>query len=156
VNSIRLFSVAPRPVSVIKGLLPGVFLGLFLAPVSDAEPALDCVVKTVGGELTVAVTMKTPHPAEMLVNTPDGQSLFLRAADIPFQYPNTNDFESLESFTLNRISRATWFNDWGEPEAALILGPGGTYEIVLADNLETERENTLSFTCEFTIEKNNR
>jgi hypothetical protein len=139
-------------VSVIKGLLPGVFLAVILAPVSGADPAMDCVVNTVDGEITVVVTMKTPHPAEMLVSTPDGQSLFLRAADIPFQYPKTNDFENLESFTLNRKSRATWFNDWGEPEAELILGPSGTYEVVIAENLETERDNTNLLICEFEIE----
>ncbi len=135
--------------SAIKSALQAVALSGLLFADSIANSPLACTVSGSGKALTVTVTIPTPHPGEMVINTPDSRTIWLQANHIPFLHPNTDNFQQLSGFVLDIQTRGSWFNDWGEPEAVSIFSIDGTYEIVISDDVESRRNNVDSYTCEF-------
>jgi hypothetical protein len=127
------------------------FLSTIIFLEGSANPPLQCEVESIDGQTTVFINVVVPHPAEMLVYTPSEQVIVLRALDIPFQHPETDDFENLGRFSLTSKSYGTVWNEWGETESAPVLGVSGTYELVIAENIETEPENTLFYSCKFDL-----
>ena len=124
--------------------------GLFCTTSNAAEP-LQCTVTGSGDSLSIAVKISTPHPGEMVINTPEGRMIWLQADHIPFLHPMTDDFVQLAEFVMNKRTRGSWFNDWGEPEAVSIFGTDGSYEIIITDDVESRRNSSDALTCEFTV-----
>ena len=124
--------------------------GLLCTPAIAAEP-LECTASGSGESLTIAVKISTPHPGEMVINTPDGRMIWLQADHIPFLHPESDNFVQLAEFVMNKDTRGSWFNDWGEPEAVSVFSADGTYEIVITDDAESKRRRADALTCEFTV-----
>ena len=103
---------------------------------------------------TKASVIITPHPGEMVINTPDGRMIWLQADHIPFVHPVTDNFIQLSEFAMNKRTRGSWFNDWGEPEAVSLFSIDGIYEIVITDDAESRRRSAATLTCEFSIMTN--
>lgn len=119
-----------------------------------ADVPIDCAVVGSGKELTVTVNLDTPHPGEMIIRTPDGRMVWLQAAHIPFTFPVTDNFEELPGFVLDIQSRGSWFNDWGEPEAALIFSVDGEYVLEIAEDIESADSNSSTLSCLFSASVN--
>ena len=137
--------------NTIKYTLLVVALSGLLFADSFADSPLSCTVSGSGKGLAVTVKIPTPHPGEMVINTPDDRTIWLQADHIPFLHPNTDNFQQLSGFVLDIRTRGSWFNDWGEPEAASIFNVDGIYEIVITDDAESRRNNVDSYTCEFSV-----
>ncbi len=130
------------PIAILFGLM---------AAEGSADESLRCTVTGSGESLTVMVRIATPHAGEMVINTPDGRMIWLQADHIPFLHPQTDDFVQLSAFQMNKRTRGSWFNDWGEPEAVAIFSADGTYEIVITDDAESGRRNTDALACKFSV-----
>lgn len=140
-----------KSVKLMRNLVQIAFLAVFLIAAGLANSPLHCAVTGSGETLAVSVTIAVPHPGEMVINTPDGRTIWLQADHIPFLYPVTDDFQKMSSFVLRMQNRGSWFNDWGEPEAVSILSVDGTYRIVIADDIESRRNHANTYTCEFSV-----
>lgn len=77
--------------------------------------------------------------------------IWLQADHIPFPHPLTDDFVQLTEFVMNKSTRGSWFNDWGEPEAVSLFSTDGTYEIIITDDAESRRNSSGALTCQFTV-----
>ncbi|MGI9204845.1 MAG: hypothetical protein ACR2Q3_12600 [Woeseiaceae bacterium] len=117
-----------------------------------AQSSISCTVTVVDGEPRVAVIMPVPHADKVLITTPDQRRIYLRDADTPIQHPDTDDFVNMREFVLDTNSRGTWFNDWGETEVVTVLGQSGSYELIVADNLERRNAATATNSCTFSLE----
>lgn len=118
---------------------------LFLAGISHASP-IDCKVTN---ESTVMVTMKIPHPNHALVYRPSGETVWLQTSSeyIHKQVPN---FSELKIWVISSESKGTvWVN--GKATVQPIIKGKGEYHLYIAENLETEPENTYSIECYFVI-----
>jgi hypothetical protein len=116
-----------------------------------ADSPLDCQVSGAAKDFAVAVNAQTPHAGEMAVVTPDGRLIWLQADHIPFPFPVTDSFELLSTFVLDRQSRGSWFNEWGEPEAVSVFSVNGEYELNIADNIESRGDDSASLSCRFVV-----
>lgn len=107
----------------------------------------------VTGNNTVVVTMKTPHPNHALVYRPDGEVVWLQTGPeyIHRQIPN---FSELENWVITPDSRGTAWID-GKTTIQPIIKGSGRYHLYIAENLETEPENTYFIECYFVIGENN-
>ena len=140
--------------NIVKPVTQIVCLLALLVADSFADSSLICTASSSGESLTVTVKMPTPHPGEMVINTPDGRMIWLQADHIPFVHPISSDFVHLSEFELNKKTRGSWFNDWGEPEAVTLFSIDGSYEIVITDDAESGRKNADTLTCQFTVTMN--
>ena len=129
-------------------------LAIFLFAESRADSSIDCVVSGTGEGIAVSVSIQSPHAGEMVVTTPDGRMIWLQADHIPFVFPVTDDFEQLSGFILDTQSRGSWFNEWGEPEAVPVFSIDGEYEIRIAENIESRRDDAYSLSCKFSVTMN--
>jgi hypothetical protein len=116
-----------------------------------AETPIECAVNGTGKNLTITVRLRAPHPGEMVVNTPDGRTVWLQADHIPTQYPITQNFRELTTFVLDTQTQGSWFNDWGEPEVVSVFGVDGEYELLVAENVESEQGKSALFSCKFSL-----
>ena len=138
--------------NIVKTVSQIVSLLALLVTNSFADSALICTVNGSGDSLIVSVKMPTPHPGEMVITTPDGQTIWLQADHIPFLHPMTDDFVQLSEFSMNKRTRGSWFNDWGEPEAVSIFSVAGTYKIVITHDAESSRGEADTLRCDFSVE----
>lgn len=113
----------------------------------EAAP-LVCIVKD---DNTVVVEMKSPHPKQALVQRPDGTTVWLQAYD-ELAHEQIENFESLEEWTITSTTPGTVYVD-GEPVAEPVIRGSGRYNLYIADNTETEPENTYFIECYFEIGK---
>ncbi len=128
-------------------------LSLILVSSGDAlsgAPFLTCVVDENIDNPKVSINIQTPHPKEMLLRRPDGSFVDLQGDFVPFKFPVDKGFENLGAFVIDTSSTGTEFEDGVEKSAPLLRG-AGTYYLLVAENTETELENTLYFDCEFDI-----
>jgi hypothetical protein len=127
---------------------------MIVAIVADglAQTSISCTVSVVDGEPMVSIVMPVPHANKMLITTPDQRRIYLRDADTPIQFPDTDDFVNMREFVLDTRSRGTWFNDWGETEVVAVLGQSGIYELLIAENLERRNAATATNSCTFSLE----
>ena len=138
----------------VKTITQIVCLIALLVADSFADSALICTVSNSGESLTVTVKMPTPHPGEMVINTPDGRMIWLQAEHIPFVHPIGDGFVHLSEFSMNKNTHGSWFNDWGEPEAVSIISVAGTYELVITHDAESGQRDADTLTCEFSVTVN--
>ena len=114
---------------------------------------MQCDVREAAVWIRVEVAMPVPHPAEMLIYQPSGTTVWLRHPDLTYQFPETSNFEELASFVIDESSQGTRFRPSdGKPELIPVLAGQGEYHLYLAENTETEPENTLFFDCRFTVD----
>ena len=118
---------------------------------SAAESPLQCSVVADGDEVAVEVSITTPHPKEMILWRPDKTTAWLQLEGIPYPFPTTRDFQNLSSFVISSKSRGTIYAN-GTPKHLPILNVAGTYRLIVADNTETELDNTYFVECSFEIE----
>lgn len=120
---------------------------LFLANAGQAA-AIHCDV--VDGD-TVVVSMKTPHPEEALVYRPSGETVWLHTSS---QYlpRGTARFGELGKWVISRDSTGTVWVD-GKAKVQPVIREEGRYHLYIAENAETEPENTYFIECYFVIGK---
>ena len=123
----------------------------FLSCTAWAESFLQCTVDSSDEGVEVHVSIGTPHPEEMLLRRPDESYVYLQSADVPHKFPETDDFQNLRYFVIDSLSRGTEYGNDGNPRSAPILGDDGKYWLLIAENIETELENTLFFECSFEV-----
>ena len=99
---------------------------------------------------TISITMQVPHPKHALVHRPDGSTVWLQTSN-DYVHEQIKDFENLSSWEINRETVGTvWIN--GKATAQKVIKDKGVYNLYIADNPETERENTYFIECYFIIE----
>ncbi len=123
-----------------------------LATDGFAQSSLHCAVAVVDGKASVTVVLPVPHADKMLITTPDQRRIYLRDADTPIQFPDTDDFVNMREFVLDSNTRGTWFNDWGETEIVAVLGQSGTYKLLISDNLERKNAASAANSCTFSLD----
>ncbi len=95
----------------------------------------------------LSITMPQPHPKELAIRTPDGRWFYLHLENegVGETLMPSEQFASLQQLDFDtRQLEARYWND-GKPMHGKIFTQTGDYLIYMADNLETEPENTLSF-----------
>jgi len=97
------------------------------------------------------ITMKVPHPEHALVHRPSGETVWLQTSS-DFIHKQIDNFETLDAWTLTSKSQGTvWVN--GEATIQPIFQGNGKYHLYIAENTETERENTVFIECCFYVEE---
>ncbi len=131
--------------------LPALLLSASLCSPGFGQEVMRCEVESDQGATRIVVKLDVPHADKMLLITPDGRRIYLRDSDTPTQHPDTNDFTSMGMFVLDKKTRGTWFNDWGETEVVAAIGTAGKYELLVADDLEKESGASSSARCTFML-----
>jgi hypothetical protein len=122
---------------------------LIWAGISCASP-IDCKVSD---ENTIIVTMETPHPNHALVHRPSGKTVWLQTSP-EFIHKQLKNFSELKTWIISPDSKGTvWVN--GKATVQPIIKGEGRYYLYIAENTETERENTYFIECYFVIGKHN-
>lgn len=119
----------------------------FLLPQLGAASPIACNITEQG---SVAVTMETPHPENALIYRPDGKVVWLQTST-GLIHPQNADVSELKTWVLSPESTGTV---WAEGHAMVqpIFNGNGRYRLYIADNLETESENTRFIECFFVID----
>ena len=109
-----------------------------------------CSPHTVGPDSTVTLTATVPHGPELGVRTPDNRFLFIAFVQetkdsVPPVAGET--FRKMASLPL-KVADAKGLASIGSSDYLTIFTTPGTYQFVLADNLETEAEFGGHKTCE--------
>jgi hypothetical protein len=86
--------------------------------------------------------MQVPHPENALIYRPDGKTVWLQTS---------TDFGNLSNWQITSGTIGTvWIN--GKATAQKVIKGKGIYHLYIADNLETEPENTHFIECYFSVE----
>ena len=95
------------------------------------------------------VTMEVPHPNHALIYRPDGETVWLQTSSeyLHGQVPN---FDELRTWVISSESQGTVWVDGKATVQAIIKGKG-RYHLYIAENTETEPENTYFIECYFVI-----
>lgn len=119
---------------------------LFASCLAHAQ-AITCDVLSDGN---VLVKMKTPHPEHALVYRPDDSVVWLQSGP-EYIHQQIGNFGELEEWLITPESKGTVWGDGGA-EVRPILQGRGRYHLYIANNIETEPENTYFIECFFVIE----
>jgi len=120
-------------------------LAIFWTSISSAAP-IDCAVTDYR---TVNVTLETPHPNHALIHRPAGETVWLQTS-FYFVHQQIPNFRELKQWLITPETKGTvWVN--GKATAQPIITTKGKYHLYIADNTETERENTYFVECYFVI-----
>ncbi|GEM_PF-4737186 len=118
---------------------------LLLVSISHASP-IDCKVID---ESTVIVTMEIPHPNHAIVHRPGGETVWLQTSP-EFIHKQVSNFSRLKTWVISSESKGTvWVN--GKATVQPIIKGKGKYHLYIAENTETEPENTYFIECYFVI-----
>lgn len=99
----------------------------------------------------INVSMSIPHPEHALVKRPNGEIVWLQTSP-KFIHKQIEDFGNLATWVVNTESKGTvWVN--GKAMIQPILNGAGKYHLYIAENTETELENTYYIECSFTLGK---
>ncbi len=107
---------------------------------------IDCKVKN---ESTVVVDMEVPHPNHALVHRPGGETVWLQTSS-EFVHKQIPNFGTLKTWVITRESKGTAWISGKATVQPIILGKG-KYHLYIAENTETEQENTYFIECYFLI-----
>ena len=120
---------------------------LLYSTTAYASP-IDCTVDN--DTKTVTIKMSTPHPNHALIYQPDGTVVWLQSGP-EYIHPQLKDFSHVAVYEITQESVGTVWNDGGAAIEKVISG-SGRYHFYVADNIETEPENTYYMECFFTID----
>lgn len=121
----------------------------FLLTIFSSSIFADAVECNVLDGKTVMVAMIAPHPSEALIDRPNGETVWLQMNE-DLKHEQIEDFENLTEWHINKNTLGTVYVD-GAPEAQPIITVKGRYHLYIAENTETERDNTHHMECYFTI-----
>ncbi len=127
---------------------------LFLLLVGDnaADQSMQCTPYVAKSEPIVRIDVVTPHPKELILHRPGKPTVWLRMDDIEHKFPESEDFSNLGTFDITSQSRGTVYEN-GQPKLVPILDGPGRYHLILAENVDTELDNTFYQECEFTLDE---
>jgi hypothetical protein len=120
---------------------------LFWASTSHASP-IDC--KVTDGR-AVIVTMEVPHPKHALVLRPGGETVWLQTSS-DFLHAQVRNFGERKRWIITPHSKGTVWVD-GKATVQPVITGEGKYHLYIAENAETERENTYFIECYFVVRK---
>ena len=123
-----------------------IFILLAIGTVS-ASP-IECVQDKTSK--TILITMRVPHPKHALVYRPDGSTVWLQTST-DFVHEQTSDFGNLSKWQITSSTVGTVWID-GKATTQKVIKGKGVYHLYIAENLETEPENTYFIECYFTVE----
>jgi len=95
--------------------------------------------------------MAIPHPKEALIQRPSGETVWLQHDDILAHQQITN-FENLQEWKIDANTIGTVYKN-GKPFIEPVFDGKGIYNLYIAENTETERENTYFIECYLEITK---
>ena len=96
----------------------------------------------------LSIPLQSNHPQQLAVRNPSGRYIYLVADDIPYRLMSEAEFALAHSLELhNQSTFGTMFVE-GKPVHSQAFSDPGVYLVYLADNLETEPENTNSVAIE--------
>ena len=119
---------------------------LFSVGSAFASP-IECV--QVQSNKTVLITMQVPHPEHALIHRPDGVTVWLQTSK-DYVHKQISDFGNLSKWQITSSTVGTVWID-GKATAQKVIKGKGVYHLYIAENLETESENTYFIECYFTI-----
>ena len=98
---------------------------------------------------TITLTLPAKHPSKLSIRDPDGVWHLIHDNDEQVMLAN---FEISASVTIavSNLTGVSWAN--GKKIEGLVFKKPGGYLIYLADNLETEPENTFSLSRQVVLE----
>ena len=123
-----------------------IFILLAIGTVS-ASP-IECVQDKTSK--TILITMRVPHPKHALVYRPDGSTVWLQTST-DFVHEQISDFGNLSKWQITSSTVGTVWID-GKATTQKVIKGKGVYHLYIAENLETEPENTYFIECYFTVE----
>jgi hypothetical protein len=123
-----------------------IFILLAIETVS-ASP-IECVQDK--ANKTILITMQVPHPKHALVYRPDGSTVWLQTSN-EFIHEQISDFGNLSKWQIYSNTVGTVWID-GKAMIQRVINGKGIYRLYIAENLETEPENTYFIECYFTVE----
>lgn len=115
-------------------------------PEQVSDGALRAVPALVRSGDTFSLVMKMPHPGELAVETPAGTWYYLQSNEPGGAFLMAQDeFMRTDELRINtaRLCGVRWLN--GVKTTERVFRTAGKYTFHLAENLETEFENTLHF-----------
>ncbi len=98
---------------------------------------------------SVTVKMDIPHPKEALIYRPSGEVVWLQN-DAALVHKQIKNFENLQEWKIDSDTFGTVYKN-GKPYIEQALDGKGVYHLYIAENVETERENTYFIECHFEI-----
>lgn len=125
--------------------LPILLLVLIL-PYKAFSAPIDCVVES---DRSVSIRMSTPHPKEALIHRPNGDVVWLQLEG-QLRHKEIENFESVGNWKLTPESKGTVYSN-GEAAIQNVINSNGKYYLYIAENTETESENTSYIDCYFSI-----
>jgi len=127
----------------MKHLVP---LACILFSFSIGAAPIECVKQ---GNNSIIVKMEIPHPKEALIHRPSGETVWLQYEDTHTHQQIAN-FENLQEWKIDSNTAGTVYKQ-GQPFIEPALDGKGVYHLYIAENTETERENTYFIECYFEI-----
>lgn len=94
---------------------------------------------------TVTIHLPQTHPAKLAIEDPQHVWFTIQDIDSNIQFMSDKAFRQATTIRLrvSSITGVVWVN--GKPQQKRVFVLPGKYTLYLADNLETEPENTFSF-----------
>jgi len=111
----------------------------------------DTITCNVTSNGEVHISMTAPHPEHALVHRPNGETVWLQTSP-EFIHKQIENFGTLEKWVITPETKGTVWVD-GKANVQPIIQGGGWDHLFIAENLETEPENTYFIECYFFIEK---
>jgi hypothetical protein len=125
--------------------IPVAILLLFTAGFVHAG-TITCDVLSNGN---VLVSMKVPHPEHALAIRPNDEVVWLQTG-AEYIHKQIENFGALAEWVISPETKGTvWVN--GKASVQPIIKESGRYHLYIADNIETEPENTHFIECYFVI-----
>jgi len=95
----------------------------------------------------ISISLPLPHPKELAIKSPNGTWFYLHVeneGDSEMLMPKEK-FAALKQLNLDTSKLEARYWDNGKAMRGKVFGVTGAYLIYMADNLETELDNTLHF-----------
>ena len=103
----------------------------------------------VADDNAVIETMEIPHPERALVYRPDGEAVWLRSSS-EFEHKQAPGFYEPGTWVISSESKwIVWVN--GKATVQPIIKGKDKHHLYIAENIETEPENTYFIECYFVI-----
>lgn len=111
----------------------------------------DTITCNVTSNGDVHISMIAPHPEHALVYRPNGEIVWLQTSP-EFIHKQIENFGALEKWVITPETKGTVWVD-GKAIVQPIIQGNGKYHLYIAENPETEPENTYFIECLFFIEE---